>query len=116
MSLYKGQTYQVPCIRGGWFPNPNADLIPPESMAEAININLHNGGRETRGGVEEINAVAIPGTPRIMGIFQFRKKNGNEFIITATTDGKIQKDYATELKTGLTAGRFSTFVVFNDNL
>ncbi len=116
MGTYRGQTYRVPCSRGGWFPNPNADLIPPESMAEAININLHNGGRETRGGVEEINATAISGTPRIMGIFQFRKKDGTTSIVTATTDGKIQKDYATVLKTGLSTAKFSSFVVFNDHL
>ncbi|KKK73847.1 hypothetical protein LCGC14_2889710, partial [marine sediment metagenome] len=52
----------------------------------------------------------------IMGVFQFRKKNGNTFIVTATADGKIQKDYSTVLKTGLTVNKFSTFEVLNDTL
>lgn len=114
MSIYKGQTWKVPCNRGGWFPNPNADVIPPESMQEAENINLHNGGRETRGGVEKVNATPISGSPRIMGIVQFRKKNGNEFIVTATADGIIQKDFATVLKTGLSTNKIATFETFND--
>ncbi len=116
MGRYRGETWRVPANRGGWNANPNTDLIPAESMSEAININLHNGGRETRGGTEEVNGTPISGAPRIMGIFQFRKKNGNTFIVTATTDGKIQKDYATDLKTGLATGKFSSFVVFNDHL
>ena len=103
MGRYKGETYRIPAIRGGWSANPNMDLVPPESMTEAVNINLHNGGRESRGGTTKVNATAISGAPRIMGVFQFRKKNGNTFIVTTTADGKIQKDYSTVLKTGLTA-------------
>ncbi|MFQ5915722.1 MAG: hypothetical protein ACE5JS_21325 [Nitrospinota bacterium] len=113
---YAGQTYRIPANRGGWNANPNADLIPPESMVEARNINLHRGGRETRGGVAKVNGTAIPNGPRITGIFQFRKKDGSEFIVTTTADGKIQKDYSTELKTGLTANKISSFAVFKDQL
>lgn len=116
VSGYKGQTYAVPAMRGGWNTNTNVDLIPPESMVEALNINLHRGGRETRGGVDKVNGTPIAGSPRIMGVFQFRKKNGNTFIVTATADGKIQKDYTTVLKSGLATNRVTTFEVFNDTL
>ena len=116
MGVYRGETYRIPAIRGGWNANLNPDLIPAESMTEAVNINLHNGGRETRGGVTKVNAGAIAGTPRIMGVFQFRKKDGTTAIVTATADGKIQKDYSTVLKTGLTINKFSTFEVLNDTL
>ena len=63
-----------------------------------------------------MNGTVISGAPRIMGVFQFRKKNGNTFIVTGTADGKIQKDYSTVLKTGLTINKFYSFVVFEDNL
>jgi hypothetical protein len=84
-------------------------------MTDVENINLHRGGRETRGGVAKVNATAISGSPRIMGLFQFRKKNGNTFIVTGTADGKIQQNYA-ELKTGLATNAVFTFEVFNDTL
>src|SRR3990167_5373846 len=113
---YIGQTYRIPCDRGGWNASPNFDLLPPTAMTEALNINLHRGGRETRGGVEKVNETVITDAPRIMGITQFRLKNGNTFTVTATDDGKIQKDYATELKTGLTINRAVHMTTFQDKL
>ena len=116
ISGYRGKTYRVPCDRGGWNASPNFDLLPPTAMTEALNINLHRGGRETRGGVDKVNTTAITGSPRIWGITQFRLKNGNTFTVTATGDGKIQKDYATELKTGLTINRGVHMTTFKDVL
>lgn len=116
MGVYQGQTYRVSFMKGGWNANPNVDLLPPEAMIDPININLNYGGRMPRGGTAKVNAVAIEGNPQIMGLFQFRKKNGNTYIITTTADGKIQKDFTTVLKTGLTPNRYSYFEVFNDKL
>ena len=114
---YAGQTYRVPCDVGGWNFNPNTDLIKPESMVDCININLHRGGRETRGGILEVNSTPITNSVQIMGLFQFKKQSGSSYIVTGTTDGKIQKDYATVLKsTGLTAGKYFNFAAFKDNL
>src|SRR3990167_2981141 len=113
---YRGETYRIPYLKGGWNTNLNTDLLPPETMIEAININLHRGGRETRGGVVKVNGTPITGAPQIMGMYQFRKKNGNTFIITCTSTGKIIKDYTTELKTGLTASMYPSFEVFDDKL
>lgn len=115
-SVYKGDTYRIPCSRGGWTANPAIDLIAPEMMTEALNINLHRGGRETRGGTTKVHASAITGTPRTMGAVQFRKKNGTTKIVTAMSDGTIWADYATLLKSGLTQNKVTTFVVFNDTL
>ncbi len=115
-SAYKGETYRVACNRGGWSASPNFDLLPPEAMTEALNINLHRGGRETRGGVEKVNETVITDAPRIWGITQFRLKNGDTFTVTATSDGKIQQDYATELATGLTIDRAVHMTSFQDTL
>ena len=113
---YRGETYRIPYLKGGWNTNPNTDLLPPETMIEALNINLHRGGRETRGGVVKVNGTPITDSPQIMGAYQFRKKNGNTFIITYTSTGKIIKDYTTELKTGLTINVYPSFEVFDDKL
>jgi len=113
---YSGVTYRVPCDSGGWSNNPNTDLIKSENMADCSNINLHRGGRETRGGIAEINETPITDSVQVMGIFQFKKKSGTTIIVTGTTDGKIQKDYATELKSGLQTGKYFDFTVFEDNL
>lgn len=115
-SVYRGDTYRIPALRGGWNTNPNVDLIPAEAMTEALNINLHRGARETRGGVAKVHATAISGAPRIMGFTQFRKRNGTTSIVTATADGKIWKDYTTLLKSGLTANKVTHLTPFNDTL
>ena len=106
----------MPCNQGGWNANPNIDLIPPTAMVEVKNINLHKGGRGTRGGVDVVNGTQITSGPQVMGVYQFRLKDGSEFIITGTADGKIQTDYNTELKTGLTASKYSLFETFEDVL
>ena len=113
--MYTGKTYRIPCEVGGFNNSLNID-IDATSMVEALNINLDKGGRGKRGGVHKVNDVAINNSPEIMGICQYRKKNGDTFIVTGTEDGRIQKDYDTELKWGLVANKYFNFVVFNDKL
>lgn len=114
---YTGKTYQIPCNKGGLSANKNIDLIPPEAMVyPSRNINMIQGGRSKRGGTDNVNSSAISGTPRIYGIYQFRLQNGNSFILTATGDGKIWKDYTTDITiaTGLTIDKAVHFVTFNN--
>ena len=113
---YRGKTNTIPSIVGGWNANPNIDEIPPTSLVDIRNINLHLGGRKTRGGIDKVNGTVITDAVIVTGGCRFRLENGNEFIVTATTDGKIQKDYNTELKTGLSTGKYSMFETFNELL
>lgn len=113
---YSGETYVVPCDSGGWNANPNTDLVSPKQMIDVSNINLNRGGRGTRGGVEVVNGAVITDAPQIMGLYQFRLTSGTTAIVTGTTNGRIQKDYTTQLKTGLTSGKYSNFEVFNNTL
>ncbi|MEE8208246.1 MAG: hypothetical protein V3T88_04730 [Nitrosomonadaceae bacterium] len=114
---YEGETFAIDCSRGGFNNDLNADRLAPEAMVENTrNINLHKGGRSKRGGTFPTDPTPITGTPRIYGIYQFRLQNGNEFIVTATGDGKIQSDYSTEIKTGLTINQAVHFVTFNNLL
>jgi len=114
---YKGQTFAIDCSRGGFNNDLNRDRLSPTMMVSLTrNINLHKGGRGKRGGTDNVNATVITGTPRIWGLYQFRLQNGTEYIITATSDGKIQRDYNTEIGTGLTIDQAVHFVTFNNLL
>lgn len=112
---YIGDTYKVPFV-GSWNNNPNFDLVPQQDFVDITNINLHNGGMQPRGGCEKVIETPITDTPQVMGIYQFVKENGNSYIVTGTNDGKIQKDYTTELKSGLTADLDVFFETFYDKL
>lgn len=114
---YKGETYRIPCIRGGFNYNPNIDDIPPEAMVEpSRNINLHEGGRGKRGGTSKVNGTAVSGSPRIMGLIDFILRNDNQFQVFGTNDGKIYKNSTTTIKTGLGLNKYSNFTVFNNTL
>lgn len=114
---YRGETFFIDCSRGGLNNDLNSDRVAPASMVTGTrNINIHQGGRGKRGGTDNVNTTAITGTPRIWGLYQFRLQNGNTFIITATSDGKIQSNYSTEIKTGLTINQAVHFVTFNNLL
>lgn len=113
---YSGGTYQIPCERGGLTANPNIDAVKPEMMVIARNINLNENGRGLRGGTAHVNATAITGTPRIMGIYDFWLLNGTQKLVTATTDGKVYSDYTTEIKTGLTTAKHTSFEIFDNTL
>lgn len=114
---YMGETFIIDCSKGGFTNNRNTDLLPAEAMMEDTrNINLHKSARSKRGGTDNVNATVITNTPRIWGVYQFREKNGTESIVTATSDGKIQKDYNTEIGTGLTINQAVHFETFNNLL
>lgn len=113
---YAGETYRIPCNRGGFNNNRNTDLIPPEMMVDpSRNVNLHEGGRRKRGGTEKVNGSAVSGTPRIMGLFDWQRPT-TSYQLFGTKDGKLYKDSTTTIKTGMsTANKFS-FAVFENEV
>jgi len=114
---YKGDTYQIPCDRGGLNHNVNIDLIPPEAIVHpSRNINAHEGGRRTRGGTSHVYGAALSGAGKITGIFDFRMEDGTQFIMCGTSDGKVFKNDTDTIKTGLTSDTFFSFAVMDDLL
>ncbi len=113
---YNGKTFLINCSIGGWCTNPNYDTLPPQMMEDITNINIHLGGRTIRGSTQKVNSTPITDSPRIMGIYQFVKKNGNSYILTATADGKIYSNYTTLLKDSLSTNKVTTFETFNDKV
>ena len=109
--------YQIPCNQGGLNHNPNIDMIPSVAMVHpSRNINLNEGGRKSRGGTSKVNASAGYGGARIVGAYDFRLQNNNQFQVVATADGKIWKDTTTTLKTGWTIDKHVSFSVMNNVL
>jgi len=114
---YRGQTYQIPCNRGGLVHNPNIDLIDPVSMVyPSRNINLDENGRRKRGGTAHVYASAFSNAPRIMGLYDFILRNGNQFLIVATNLGEIYKDDTTTIKTGMSTTTHFSFETFDNEL
>ena len=124
--MYTGQSYQI-FLTGGWNANPNQDQVAPEDMIDVNNVNIQYGGRQPRGGSEVINATPITDSPKVTGVYQFIREDGEIIgyevvdegsdnigdendnilvsegtdIVTGTSNGKIQQNYSTELKSGL---------------
>lgn len=112
---YKGQTFEIPCDRGGLYNSPNIDRIPPEMMAEGThNIGLEEDGWGKRGGTDLKHSGY--GGAQIMGGFQFILDNGTEFLVVATADGKLWKDTTTTIKTGLASNVYVSFTPYNNSL
>lgn len=113
---YRGDTYRIPCNRGGLNHNQNTDLIPPEAfVSPSRNINLHEGGRRKRGGTTKINGTAVSGSPQIMGGFDFQLSSSS-FQVFLGNDGKLYSNSTTTLKTGMSTTNYPSFAVFNSEL
>lgn len=114
---YSGQTFRIPCSRGGANYSPNFDLVPAESMVDPTkNINLHTGGRTKRGGTAHVNASAVTGTPAILNGHDFRLESGTRFVVFRGNDGKLYKNFTDTIKTGLSTTNRGTFQAFGDEL
>ncbi len=113
---YQGDTFSIPCSRGGLNHNNNIDEIPAEAMVHpSRNLNLQKGGRESRGGTALVNASAYSGTPRMMGLFDYTLINGNQFIMAAGGDGTLYKDNTTDIAdTTFGTDKVTSFITHNN--
>jgi hypothetical protein len=109
------ETYQIPFEQGGFNANPNIDLLPATAfIASSRNLNLHNGGREKRGGTA-IQYI-LPDTPKVLGIYDFRMEDGDQFIVTATDGGKLLKNSTDVIKTGMSTSNKYWFMELRSKL
>lgn len=113
---YSGQTYAIDCSKGGLTANPNIDSIPAYMMTLARNINIDENGRGKRGGTSKLNATAGYDSTQLTGGFDFIKLSGTQKSVIGTTNGKLWQSSTVTIKTGLTAGEFFSFEVFEDEL
>ena len=95
---------------GGLNGNRNESVIPPTDMISGTrNINLHEGSRRKRGGTAHINGTVIDSGQRIMGMFDYLKPAGTQYIVFATANGKIWKTSTATIKTGWGATKHTHF-------
>lgn len=113
---FAGRTFSIPCNQGGFSFDKNTDTISPSMFVmPSRNINLHQNGREKRGGTEKVNGTAVSGSPRILGLFDFRLPSSS-FQVFGADDGSIYKNSTTTIQTGLsTTGKFG-FCIFDNEL
>ena len=113
--MYSGQIVSMPCNRGGFQYPQSLDLLGEFGLVSAKNINLHEGGRQKRGGTTHRLASTVSGSPQITGLYLF-EYGSTQKIIIGTTDGKLwdSADLTTAKKTGLTTGKFFSFETFNN--
>lgn len=121
--MYRGKTYQIPCDRGGFSHNKNIDAIDPTAMVDGTkNINLHQGARGKRGGTSKYNSTAIVANADIMGLYNYQKEDGTNYLVAATTDGKTwYSDLAgaasfAAIDTGLATAAYFDFETVDDVL
>lgn len=113
---YAGQSFQIAFDSSALNGNKNIDKIPPNGLLIARNVNLHEGGISTRGGTSKDNSTAVSGAPRIMGLYYFRLKNGNDFKVFAGNDGKVYRNSTTTIRTGGSTSNKYSFETFENNL
>jgi hypothetical protein len=115
---YSGRSYLIDCSTGGLTGNDNVDVVGANMMIYPTrNINLHNGGREKRGGTSHVNTVAVTGTtPKCLGGFDFIKYAGTQARVTAWSTGKLYADDTTEIGTGLGTTDYYNFCQAEDKL
>ena len=103
---YKGETYLISLKDGGINASVNKIIATPGQMTtDSKNLSL-KGARKKRGGTYKVNAVAVSGAPQIMGIFDYKKPAGTQFIVFATNDGKLWKDSTNSIKPGLAVNKY----------
>lgn len=113
---YRGLTFQVACSESGFNHNKNTDLIPPEMLVVPTrNNNHHEGGIRKRGGTTKVNETVISGAPRLMGGFDFQLALSS-FQVVLGNDGKLYKNPATTIKTGMSTANKPSFEVFGGEL
>jgi len=118
---YIGKQFIIDCSKGGLTGNKNIDSVDPNDMLSPTrNINLHENGREKRGGTSKILDTAL-GTQDIMGVYDFRLVSGKQFLIICGSAGDV---YTTEIGgggaqdgiIGLGRNSYCSFETFEDVL
>jgi len=103
---YIGKTYRIQLSQTGFNNNTNIDAIPPYAMVEpSKNVILNEGGVRKRGGTLKVDTATM-GAVSVTGLYDFTLVSGTQFILRATSDGKLWKTVADTIKTGWTADKF----------
>jgi hypothetical protein len=111
---YRGMSTEINFGRSGLNYNPNIAEVPKNAFLwPTRNIDLHRGLAEKRGGTARINAEAVSGSPRIMGMTDYRLSSASSFQVFATADGSVYKNPLSTIKTGMSTSNHFSFETFD---
>lgn len=115
---YRGQTIRIPLDQAGFsFSRDTEQAIPVALVEPTRNVNYHEKGIGKRGGTAWQLGAALSGNPAIRGLFDFRLKNGNRFVLFSAADGKLYHTNASNvLKTGLSATNYVSMATFDNKV
>ena len=119
---YQGNTFEIPCNKGGLTHLSNPDTLEPFDMVHpSRNIDLDENGRRKRGGTKKRQDSdydgAITDTPEIMGIYDFRLYSGVDTVVVAADDGKIYDAHDSTIKaSGMSTTKYFDFETFANEL
>jgi hypothetical protein len=113
---YVGATAQFVLEQAGFTFKRDDKLTFPTALVDGSrNINFHEGGVGKRGGTSHTIDSVIGTNPAGRGLYQFRLRNGNSFIVFATSDGKVyHTNYSNEIATGMSTSNYFHFSTFNN--
>jgi len=113
---YLGQTYQIPLEQTGFNHNKNLDTIPPNVMVHpSRNVLMNEGGVRKRGGTSKVDSKTM-GAVDVTGLFDFTLADTTQFIVRATSDGKLWEDVETTIKTGWTEDKIVHIMQWEDEI
>jgi hypothetical protein len=114
---YSGQTYKIPCDKGGLSGNRNIDAVEAIQMiVGSKNLNLGDGGREKRGGTAHLYSTDDKFASEIRGLFDFTDASGVQHVIVADALGNVWADETTCFLTGMSTSNFFSFEAGNNLL
>lgn len=115
---YPGETFRLPFDLAGFQFSRNSDKFIPSALVEGTrNVNFHEGGIGKRGGTSKYLGAALAGAPTIHSLFDFRKRNGGQFLMFGTNQGKLyHTNESNVLKTGMSTNNPFSFAWMNDEV
>lgn len=113
---YPGQIIRIPLDQAGFTYSRDPEQGIPVALVEPTrNINYHEKGIGVRGGTAQYLGAALSGSSQILGLYNFRLKNGNSFVLFSASDGKLYHTNASNiLKTGLSATNYVSMTTFDN--
>lgn len=111
---YVGNIAQFIMDEAGFTFKRDDKLTFPTALVDGSkNINFFEGGISKRGGTTK--TIASPNSTIGRGLYNFRLRNGNSFIVFGTAEGKIyHTNYSNVIATGTATSNYYNFCTFNN--
>ena len=104
----KLQIFKCPKPIGGINNTDDEMSLPPNVLVDLLNMDFDRSGVKTRDGYTAYSTSGLPATSPEMGLYSFKKSNGNEYLLgifnTAVYVEGVAVGIFASVMSGLTAG------------